>query len=175
MALIVEDGTVVVGAESYLTVSAADTYHANRGNTAWTDLDTPVKEQSLRKATDFMVQNYRTRWAGYRFNVSQPLDWPRAWVPIRDVPSGYGAFSAFVSNIIVPDAVKNACAELALKAATAELAPDLSQVVTREKIGPIEVDYQPYSPQQKRYVAIDGMLALLLLPGSGVSTPLVRV
>jgi len=35
MALIVEDGSIVTGAESYCTVAFANTYLANRGYTAW--------------------------------------------------------------------------------------------------------------------------------------------
>lgn len=35
MALTVEDGTVVDGADSYVTVAYSDTYHQQRGNTSW--------------------------------------------------------------------------------------------------------------------------------------------
>ncbi len=38
MALTVEDGTVVAGADSYLSVADANEYHQSRGNTAWLDL-----------------------------------------------------------------------------------------------------------------------------------------
>ena len=36
MALIVEDGTGLANAESYVSVADATTYHTNYGNTAWT-------------------------------------------------------------------------------------------------------------------------------------------
>ena len=72
MALIVEDGSIVTGAESYISVADASTYHSNRGNTAWASLSTDaIREQCLRKATDFMRQAYRSRWQGYRVNEDQ--------------------------------------------------------------------------------------------------------
>ena len=36
MALIVEDGSGVAGADSYLSVADADGHHADRGNAGWT-------------------------------------------------------------------------------------------------------------------------------------------
>jgi hypothetical protein len=83
MALVVEDGTARADAESYCSVAAADTYHANRGNTVWAALTQTVKEQCLRKATDYMVV-YRNAWDGYRKTTTQALDWPRFMVPIKD-------------------------------------------------------------------------------------------
>jgi hypothetical protein len=59
---------------------------------------------------------------------------------------------------IVPVQVKNACAELALKANSETLLADQTQGVTREKVGPIEVEYDKFSPQFKRYLQIDAML-----------------
>ena len=66
MTIIVEDGTGLANAESYVSVVDANTYHSKLGNDAWTDLDTSVKEQLLRKATDYMVAQYRLQYAGYR-------------------------------------------------------------------------------------------------------------
>ena len=43
MSLIVEDGTGLAGAESYVSVTDADTYHDKRGNTAWATLTTAQK------------------------------------------------------------------------------------------------------------------------------------
>ena len=83
MALIVEDGTGKSDAESFISVADADTYHSNRGNTDWASLLTAAKEQNLRKATDYICQVYRMKWAGTRVNGTQALDWPRAYV-LRD-------------------------------------------------------------------------------------------
>lgn len=165
MALIVEDGTIVAGAESYISVADADTYHSNRGATAWASLTTAAKEQALRKATDFMIQAYRQRWKGARMSATQALDWPRAWVYLG--PGANDEFPNLVADDVVPTEVKNACASLALRASSADLAPDLSQGKKRVKVGPIETEYDPYSPQSKRYAAIDAALAPYLANGAG--------
>jgi prepilin-type processing-associated H-X9-DG protein len=166
--LIVEDGTAKADAESYQTVAGADTYHANRGNVAWADLSTPTKEQNLRKATDYMLQAYRIRWAGVRTTSTQALDWPRYNVPMTDGPGGLACLSSYYPNNTVPAAVANACAELALKASAADLTPDLSQAVKSKKVGQIEVVYQDYSSATKTYRAIDNLLAPLLAAQGGI-------
>jgi hypothetical protein len=161
--LIVESGAGLADAESYISVADADTYHTARGNEAtWTDLDVTVKEQLLRTATDYMVQQYRMRWAGSRIGITQRLDWPRYDVPIKDAPTGYGSFAAVYPYDAVPVEVANACAELALKAASGPLAPDLTPPVTREKVGPIEVEYAQGTRQTTTYRAVDNLLAPFL-------------
>ena len=46
---------------------------------------------------------------------------------------------------------------------------DLTQAVIREKVGPIETEYSPTSPQSVRYRAIDMALAPYLTSGSGMA------
>ena len=159
MTLIVETGSGSSTAESYISVADADTYHSNHGNATWATLTTTVKEQLLRKATDYMVAVYRLKWDGYRYVNTQALDWPRIYVPVRDICS-VNAFPQYVDFDVVPVQVKNACSELALKANSETLLNDQSQNVVREKVGPIEVEYDKYSPQYKRYLQIDNMLAI---------------
>ena len=167
MALEVEDGTGKATAESFISVTDASTYHTARGNAAWAALasDT-VREQCLRKATDYMRQAYRSRWLGYKVDENQALDWPRYDVVVE----GYA-----IDDDIVPTEIKNACAELALKAATADLLADQSQGVVREKVGPIEVEYDKSSPQSTRYKAIDAILSpYLKANGGGCSMGVIR-
>lgn len=160
MALVVEDGSMVTGAESYCTVAAATTYHAARGNSAWAAVasDT-IREQLLRKATDYIEGKYRARWDGYKNSATQPLTWPRAFVYVEPFYLGaVGAYPYLVASNIVPAEVVKACAELALRAIAGDLLGDQTQQVLREKIGPIEVDYDKFSPQDTRYAAIDALL-----------------
>jgi len=174
MTIIVEDGTGLANAESYVSVVDANTYHSNYGNDTWTDLDTAVKEQLLRKATDYMVAQYRLQYAGYRRYSTQSLDWPRLYVPLIDSLSA-NVFPQYVDFDIVPVTVKNACAELALKAYTAILMQDLTQGVIREKVDVIEVEYDKFSPQQTRYEQIDAMLSVFFKQqGNDMSRSLVR-
>lgn len=171
MSLIVEDGTGLADAESYLSVADAAIYHANMGtDAAWAAVGaTAVQEAMLRRATNYLRSRYYNMWEGSAVAAAQRLDWPRSGVPTRD---GYGA----IASNSVPEEVKNACAELALKAFSADLMPDQNQAVKREKIGPIEVEYSEYSPSSPSYVAIDAMLAPLLRAGAqpGLNVPLTR-
>jgi hypothetical protein len=168
MALIVETGAIVAGAESYISVADADTYHANRANTAWDSVDD--KEAALRKATDYMVQMYRQRWKGFRKTSTQPLDWPRSLVALEPAVDGMdgteyftgAAFTYIVPNDTVPTEVKNACAEFALRAAVGELAADVDRLASSEKIGPITITYEPLATPLKRYVAIEALLGPFL-------------
>lgn len=172
MALVTEDGTGKTDAESYISVTDADTYFTNRGDTVWTALGTPAKEAALRKATDYMVATYGMRWGGMRMTTTQALDWPRAYVPFRDAPVGYGASQPYYDDDTVPVAVQRACAELAVRASAADLAPDVGAQVKSETVGPISVTYADGARQSDTYRAVDAMLSAYLKGGGAV--PVVR-
>jgi hypothetical protein len=163
MSLVVETGAGLANAESYISVADADARHTAFGNTAWTGTDA-AKEGALRRATAYMMGAYRDRWQGVRLTSTQALDWPRAWV----VVDGYS-----VAPDVVPAEVANACADLALKALSADLNADLERAIVREKTGPLETEWSPHSPQRKRYPAVEMALAPYLT-GSGAMARLVR-
>lgn len=150
--------------ESYITVASADTYHTNRGVTAWA-ATTAAKEAALRKATDYLTQTYRGSWKGARVDSVQVLDWPRSGI----VVDGYEVLSTSI-----PAAVQNACAELAYKSISGELLADQEQGVVSETIGPITTVYDRNSPQAKKYPAVARLLAPLLSGRSGISVRLER-
>lgn len=157
MTLTVETGSASSASEAYISVADADTYFSNRGLTNWATMSTPEKEQAIRRAADYMGQTYRTRWAGYRVNTTQALDWPRYTVPRRD-----GLFTGYYPSDAVPREVVAANAELAFRGAAGELLADIDAPVTLEKVGPIEVTYAVGATKIKRYPAIDRLLAPLL-------------
>ena len=167
--LVVENGQGLANADSYISVAAADIYHSTFGNTTWFTLNTTQKENALREAAIYMRGVYRLRWKGYRRWITQALDWPRIGVPIDDL--GFAGILVNVASDIVPTEVQQACAELAVRAASGELAPDLDRFTTREKVGPIEVDYLPGGVQYKRYRQVDLLLKIYLKPAQ---TDLVR-
>lgn len=173
MALIVETGLIVPNAESYVSVAEATTYHAERGQgDAWEAVED--KEAALRLATSYMEAAYRSRWLSFRVSALQALSWPRAWVTLPDAPYGYGSFAAFVPNNVIPVEVKRACAELALRTSSlGDLAPDISPQTIREKVGPIEVEYNKNAPPYLRYRSID-MLLSPYFKSTGPSVELVR-
>ncbi len=165
MALIVEDGTGRADSESYISVADADARHAALGNSGWAALDTTKKEQALRRATGYMEGAYRSRWKGTKLMRAQALSWPRYGAEV----DGYA-----VPSTIVPTEIANACADLALKASAGDLTPDLTRGIVREKIGPIETEYDRNSPQATRYRSADLALAVYLR-GSSAMAMLVRV
>jgi len=166
MSIVVEDGTGLATAESYISVADASTYFTARGNTTWDAIATDaLREAYLRQATEYMISTYRRRWQGVRLDEDQALDWPRDGVVVD---------SWEVDNDSVPTIIERACAELALKASSAELQPDLTQGVLSEQVGVIKVEYDRNSPQATRYKTIDAMLAPFLKSGGGASVGLVR-
>lgn len=166
MALVVENGTGLSNAESYVSVADASAYLASLGDTTFSGLaDDTAREQALRKATNYMEQRYRGRWKGERLTRSQGLSWPRFDAEV----DGW-----YVDVDIVPPEVEHGCALLAVKSVTETLNDDLAQQVIREKIGPLETEYNANSPQSKRYLAVDQLLAPFL-QGSSSMARLVRV
>jgi hypothetical protein len=164
MSLNVEDGTGLSTSESYASVSDADTRLGNLGMTIWSPLQTSEKEAALRRATNYLEQAYRESWKGLRLHKDQALSWPRWDVLVDNFPTDPNS---------VPPEVKNACIDLALKAAAGDLNADLTRGVITKKIGPIETQYDRYSPQSVRYPSIDQQLRPFLR-GSGANAMLVR-
>lgn len=138
MAFTVEDGTGVAGANAYIEVAFADAYFTDRGVTAWTG-DNATKQAAIIKATDYI----ETRW-GDKFKGSpehldprQPLGFPRACL--------YDRAGQLVEGI--PEKLKKATAEYALRALSGELMPDPTVdasgamvIGNRQKVGPIETE-----------------------------------
>lgn len=110
MALEVEDGTGKSNAESYESVSNADTYHAARGRADWAGLAEAVKEQALRRATDYIDMRFGPRFRGDRLSAEQALQWPRL--------SAYdNSGLSYSGTRVIPPQLTRACSEYALVAA----------------------------------------------------------
>lgn len=163
MTLIVETGDGLANADSYISVADADARHAALGNSGWTGADA-VKESALRRATEYLEQAYSSRWKGTRLMRAQALSWPRYGVEA----DGYALPSS-----TVPAGIANVCADLALQALSGPLNPNLERGIVREKVGPLETEYDRNSPQATRYRAVDMALAVFL-KSSGATVPLVR-
>lgn len=172
--LVVETGAGVTGADSYGTLAQLAAHHVSRGNMDWAALSAYQQEVAARKAANYMLQNYRMSWKGVRMTGTQGLDWPRGYVYRESFLNGASSsFPYLVDDDIVPTEVFQAFADLAFKASTDELNPDLDRGVISETVGPISTTYDTNSPQQRRYRAID-MLLRPLLVGNGVSVGVVR-
>lgn len=160
MTLTVETGTGSSASEAYASVSQADTRLAALGMATWAALSTAEKEQALRRATAYMEQAYADRWRGTRLLRDQALSWPRY---------GVEAYGHYYDSTSVPAVIVTACIDLALKAATSDLNPDLTRTTIREKVGPIETEYAPNAPEATRYRSIDQALAPFFKGGGAVA------
>ena len=138
MAFTVEDGTGVEDANAYIPVAFADDYFTDRGVTAWTGTDA-VKQAAIIKATDYIETRWGDRFKGQPefLDPRQPLGFPRTQL--------YDLAGQLVEGI--PDNLKKATAEYALRALSGELMPDPSTDTSgamvswvRQKVGPIETE-----------------------------------
>lgn len=166
---VVEDGTGLSTAVSYVSLNDADLYHSRRGNTAWTQLAVGNKKAALVKAADYLLQLYTSQWKGVRINGTQALDWPRSEVEREDYgisSAGYYGWLAYYPDDEVPSAVKNAACEAALYSITSALLAEQGQSVVREKVDVLEVEYSEYSAQRRRFPTIDGLLRPFVMAGN---------
>ena len=166
MTLIVEDGSVVASAESYVTVAQFKTYCDNRGISYAATTDTQI-EQNARKGFDYMLQRYWGMWKGYRKDASQMGDWPRSFVYLEPVVKGLpGSYPYLVPEDSIPFEVRNAQCELMVRVVSADLMPDSGQLEQSVTVGPISVTYNPnaISPDPV-YGVVDGYLKPYLIGG----------
>ena len=75
MTIIVEDGSVVEGANSYNSLEQADEYFSVRNVTSWADMDQAAKEAALIYGAEALDAS--RIWNGTPVTNSQSLAWPR--------------------------------------------------------------------------------------------------
>lgn len=138
MAFIVETGAIVANANSLTSVEFADTYHADRGNTAWVDLALERKQANLIKATDYFTGVLATSLVGYKVTAAQTLAFPRMLNYV---------------NVGVPYTIQAGIAELALIANSQNLVPTMSRGKKRVKVGPIDIEYDGTSNSAPAFTA----------------------
>lgn len=158
MSLILEDGIGRADANSYADLAFADGYHAPRGRAGWAAAAAEEREAALIKATDYLDAVYDFR--GDRERSEQALAWPRF---CAEDDAGRRMAG-------VPDAVRRACAELALRALTEDLLPDEARGgrVTSETLGPISTTYDADAPAGTLRRLVDGLLRGVVRGGRDV-------
>lgn len=192
--LVVEDGTEVTSANSYVSRAFADAYFNEVQDTVWLTADVHQREAALVKATRYLEQKYRLRWRGARAGATQVLSWPRRGVPIEDFfdPDSpyYTVYSLdnrfdelfFVGEATIPVEVKHAqliLARLTLDSSgvsNVALQEALTRPVKRAKLGSLEVEYassadMPAGARQSTlYWDVEQSIAVYLKPrrSSGV-------
>lgn len=154
MALVVEDGSGVVGANSYLSVAELRAYATERGIVLPAD---PGVEPLLIKAADYL--ELRT-YIGTKVNDDQGLSWPRNTV------DGWGV----TVELAVPVAIKRAQSLLAVEAMNGALSSAARpSKYTKTKIDVVQVEYRKTSEMAvgMRYLAVDTLLEPYVTASSG--------
>jgi len=136
MDIIVEDGTGLPTANSYIAVAdAVDLLSTNMYATFGT-LDPTVQANLLMWAS--RVLDERVRWHGHKFQPTSGLAWPRFNVRDRE--------GCHIDWDVVPQAVKTATAILANHFVTAGADPDAADTtinLTSLKVDVISFTYDP--------------------------------
>jgi len=161
MSIQIEDGTGIVGANSFVTVADFRTYAAARGVTLPAG-DAEV-EVLLIKAMDYLAE-METRFIGAKLEELQELPWPRMSVPNVSPPYWW--------EEIIPPAIKKAQMALAIHALAGPLTvanrPDDKGAVTGVEVGPVKTTYA--APKvafaQPRFDDVTRLLGRLLRGGS---------
>jgi len=147
MTLIVEDGTGRSDAEAYASVAAFKTSCDNLGR-SYVGITDAVIEQKLRIGALFIDTS--ARYKGARLVSTQAREFPR---------SGLYDWSG-IEVTGLPARVALANIELAFKALTDDLMPDLDRggKIQSESVGPISVTYAADAPAGRAYTMAQNLL-----------------
>ena len=162
MALTIEDGTGVAGANSYVTADDLRAYADSRGTALGTDDST--LEPYLIQAMD-IIESYRSRFQGVKTDSDNALQFPRSGVFID---------GSEIGDAVIPGELKNAQCQYALDAMTNDLMPNRlvsdTGAVIEETVDVITVKYDKTAQRSKPYFAkAEAWLAPLLKPIQAVS------
>lgn len=159
---VVEDGSIVAGANAYISLADANQYHENYGNpAAWSGATDADKEAAIRQATQFLDMEFGPFFKGTRADTEQALLWPRTNV--------YAVDGFWYPHDEIPQRLKDATAYLALRVIGGDtLAPDQTDPgdIKKEtyKVGPIteSKEYVGGKGQEKYYRLAVNILSDLL-------------
>lgn len=155
MSFVVEDGSGVANANSYVSAADAVTYFTDRGKTALAATATATLQVALVLATDYIDSKFS--FNGTRVLAAQTLSWPRSGA--ADTEEGYT-----VPTNVIPSVLKRAVIELAgkiLEGAILLEDQDRGGMVSSLKVGPISLSYEPGASPGTTY-AITGLLKGLI-------------
>lgn len=150
MALVVEDGSVVAGANTYITLAEFKAWADDRGISYGTD---DAVNKQIYRAMDYFE---RLQFIGNKANENQPLQWPRTEALI----DGY-----YADATEIPPQVKIAVYEAVVVEAAGDSELETQDRRTiREKVGDIEVQYAENSSNRKITPALQYALNKIVLP-----------
>lgn len=117
MAIVIETGAIVAGANSYVSLVDVDAWFLQRELTDWTAASSGVKEAAIVIGQMAMDAKYQSLYFGYPVSRSQNMAWPRSRTPYdkdnvlatREPLIDRNGFEWAITEI--PTAVKNAAYE----------------------------------------------------------------
>jgi len=128
--LVIEDGSIVTGANSYVDDAEYVAYALARGKTIGSDAT--AREIELILAMDY-IESFRDQFKGVKVQFDQPLQWPRSGVYI----DGY-----IVDFDSIPQELKDAQMEAGIVGnSTNLLKSGTNQNIAKEKLGDMEIEY----------------------------------
>lgn len=180
MAIIVEDGTGVANANSYVTLAEARDYAQNRGVTL--PADDAAASALLFPAMDY-IESFRARYQGRKtypteaHPAPQALQWPRVGVSIDGQP-----WPADMIPAELKAAQSQMIMEVMAAGGAAAIAPvQTGKVVKKEKVDVIEREFMTYAElggvtpgAVPTYPAVDWLLEPLF-SGNGRFITTVRI
>lgn len=168
MAIVVEDGTGLADAETYVSVSDCKAYLDARGRVSWGQLAEAAQEASLRNAADYLDARYGSRLQGYRLKTTQALYWPREGVEFDN--------TVWDPAPLPTPLIRACCEAAALSASGTDLFQPLErggQVIEKlEIVGPIteRTKWAGSAPVGTTYPAIDRYMNQLCGSGTIIGT-----
>jgi hypothetical protein len=149
--IIVEDGSNVSGANSYITEAELATYAADRGITLVGD-----PNQLIVLSMDYIES---LKYKGVKFSEEQPLQWPRYNV----IVDGYYVDSDEIPKELVQGQLATA---IAIDQGNGPLNV-IERTTKREKVDVLEIEYSDSSTSKSIDPNISNSLQKLLKAGSG--------
>ena len=159
MPIIVEDGSLVDGANSYVSLEKCNEYHATLGNETWTGTDA-AKTAAIFRAMAYIEA---LPWCGYKITYEQPLQWPRADV----VLDGHSVPTDEVPNGVISALCESALLELVEPGVMRPSLDRGGQVTSFSLVGVVSETYASNAPAGTVHQSVVGPLRGLLR-GSGM-------
>lgn len=150
MAVVVEDGTVVVGANSYNSAAEGDTYFTDRPAATWNDAATTAALKAQALIIGCQAFDWQYNWIGdISSDADDRLNWPRV---------NATGLSQRVYDETIPRQLKEGALEYAELFLNGDLNLVVEREVVKEVVGPIEVAYAEGS-QTKEHPFVDNLVA----------------
>lgn len=128
--IVIEDGSIVAGSNSYITIEELDDYAMARGCDI--PIEKPERVALIIRAADY-TESFRRKFQGTKVSGDQSMQWPRVnvWV------DGFT-----VASDAIPVDLKKAQLQAAIEYIDFDMLPTTEQNIKKEKVDVIEVEYQ---------------------------------